>query len=406
MAIFSIALLLTILLLWSLVADRLATVPLTGPMVMTAGGLLIASTGIADLSNAHHAAYMLAELTLVVVLFSDAARINLQSLKKANRLPLQMLAIGLPGAMVAGILLGTWLFPELGFWSIALLAAILAPTDAALGDAVVSSESVPLLTRQTLSVESGLNDGLVVPVVLMLACGANISHNVGSAAEWLALGAQQIGFGVLAGVFVGWVGAWLLRAAMDAGTLGESWQGIASLALAGLAWSIAEMLHGNGFVSAFLAGLVFGNKLDRPAHFLFEFSEAEGRLLVLSTFALFGAVLLPEVLPYLNARVVIYALLSLTVVRMLPVVLSLLGTDSSWSERFFLGWFGPRGLASILFILLVGESGAIPQYDLMITIVFTTVALSILLHGASAGPLATFYGKHHTVVSARRGVKD
>ena len=169
LAIFSIALLLTILLLWSLVADRLATVPLTGPMVMTAGGLLIASTGIADLSNAHHAAYMLAELTLVVVLFSDAARINLQSLKKANRLPLQMLAIGLPGAMVAGILLGTWLFPELGFWSIALLAAILAPTDAALGDAVVSSESVPLLTRQTLSVESGLNDGLVVPVVLMLS---------------------------------------------------------------------------------------------------------------------------------------------------------------------------------------------------------------------------------------------
>jgi len=149
-----------------------------------------------------------------------------------------MLGLGLPGAMLVGMLAGAWLFPELGFWSIALLAAILAPTDAALGEAVVSSESVPPVTRQTLSVESGLNDGLVVPVVLMLACGANISHNIGSATEWIALGAQQIGFGVIAGVLVGLVGAYLLRTAMDAGTLGESWQGIASLALAGLIWMV------------------------------------------------------------------------------------------------------------------------------------------------------------------------
>ena len=396
MAIFSIALLLTILLLWCLIAERTASLPVTGPMVMTAGGLLLATTGIADTSNAHQAAHVLAELTLVIVLFADAAKINLQSLKKANNQPLRMLGLGLPGAMLVGMLAGAWLFPELGFWSIALLAAILAPTDAALGEAVVSSESVPPVTRQTLSVESGLNDGLVVPVVLMLACGANISHNIGSATEWIALGAQQIGFGVIAGVLVGLVGAYLLRTAMDAGTLGESWQGIASLALAGLAWSIAEAVHGNGFVSAFLAGLVFGNKLDRPAHFLFEFSEAEGHLLVLATFALFGAVLLPEALAHLDGRVVLYAILSLTVVRMLPVIMSLLGTTSSWSERFFLGWFGPRGLASILFILLVGESGQIPHYDLLTTTVFTTVALSILLHGVTAGPLATLYGKHRS----------
>jgi len=395
-AILSIALLLTILLLWCLIAERTASLPVTGPMVMTAGGLLLATTGIADTSNAHRAAHVLAELTLVIVLFSDAAKINLQSLRKANRQPLRMLAIGLPGAMIAGILAGAWLFPELGFWSIALLAAILAPTDAALGEAVVSSESVPLETRQTLSVESGLNDGLVVPVVLMLACGANISHNVGSATEWLALGAQQIGFGVMAGVLVGLAGAWLLRTAMDAGTLGESWQGIASLALAGLAWSLAEAIHGNGFVSAFLAGLVFGNKLNRPAHFLFEFSEAEGHLLVLATFALFGAVLLPEALAHTDGRVVLYALLSLTVVRILPVTMSLLGTASGLSERLFLGWFGPRGLASILFILLVGESGQIPHYDLLTTIVFTTVAFSILLHGLTAGPVATVYGKQQS----------
>lgn len=399
LTIFAITLLLGILLMWSLIAERMATTPITGPMVMVAGGLLIAATGAVDPYGAHQTAHLLAELTLVIVLFSDAARINLKSLLGANRQPVQMLAFGLPGAVLAGILAGSWLFPELGFWSIALLAAILAPTDAALGDAVVSSESVPELTRQTLSVESGLNDGLVVPMVLMLACGANISHNVGSASQWLALGAQQIGFGAVAGLLVGYVGAKLVRMAMDTDTLGQSWQGIASLALAGLAWSIAELIHGNGFVSAFLAGLIFGNQLQRPAHFLYEFSETEGRLLVLATFALFGAVLLPEVLPHIDGRVLLYALLSLTLVRMLPVLLSLSGSGSSWSERFFLAWFGPRGLASILFILLVGESGQIPQYELLTTIVFTTVALSIVLHGATAGPLSTIYGGHRSAAN-------
>lgn len=393
MTIHAIVLLLGAMLLWSLIAARMASAPVTGPMVMVFAGLVISSGSAIDTTTGHAAAHLLAELTLIIVLFSDAARINLRALKKGNRQPLRMLVFGLPGAIAVGTLLGLWLYPDLGFWSIAMLAAILAPTDAALGEAVVSSSAVPAATRQTLSVESGLNDGLVVPIVLLFACGANITHNLGVASDWILLAARQIGFGTLTGILVGYAGARITRAALDAGTLGQSWQGISSLALAGLAWAIAEMIHGNGFISAFIAGMVFGNTLQRPAAFLFEFSETEGQLLVLATFAVFGAVMLPEVWPQINATVLLYAIASLTIVRMLPIILSLLGTATDWRDRLFLAWFGPRGLASILFILLVGESGGIPHYELLTTIVFTTVALSVLLHGITAGPLASLYGK-------------
>ncbi len=385
--------LLLVLLIWSLVAARMTRSPITGPMVMVSAGLLISTTLTIESGNVYGAAYVLAELTLIIVLFSDASRISLSALKSGNRQPLRMLMIGLPGAIVVGTLIGLWLYPTLGFWSVALLAAILAPTDAALGEAVVSSQSVPESQRQTLSVESGLNDGLVVPMVLLLACGANITHNLGAASDWLLLAARQIGFGTIAGLAVGYVGAAATRRALDAGTLGQSWQGVASLTLAGLAWAIAEALHGNGFISAFIAGLVFGNTLQRPASFLFEFQETEGQLLVLATFAVFGTLMLPQVLTQIDAVVLLYALASLTVVRMLPIVLSLLGTATRWRDRLFLAWFGPRGLASILFVLLVGESSGIPQYELLTTVVFTTVALSVLLHGLTAGPLASLYGR-------------
>ena len=387
----AIVALLLVVLLWSLIAERLADSPITGPMVMVSAGLLTSSLFPLETGNTHAAAYFLAELTLIIVLFSDASRISLPALKQGNRQPLRMLLIGLPGCIAIGTLIGLSLFPTLGFWSVALLAAILAPTVAALGEAVVSSHSVPEPIRQTLSVESGLNDGLVVPVVLLLACGANITHNLGAATDWLLLAARQIGFGTLAGLAIGYAGALATRRALDAGTLGQGWQGVASLALAGLAWAIAELLHGNGFISAFIAGLVFGNSLQRPASFLFAFQETEGQLLVLATFALFGALMLPGVLTQIDGTVLLYAIASLSVVRMLPIVLSLLGTATRWRDRLFLAWFGPRGLASILFVLLVGESAGIPQYDRLTAVVFTTVALSVLLHGLTAGPLSRLY---------------
>jgi len=390
-----------VVLCWSLVARVLHSAPVTGPMVMTLAGLALAGTGMLDTESAVAVTHALAELTLIVVLFSDASRIDLRHLSRDFRIPRQMLLVGLPGAVLMGTLIGVVLFPEIGFWTAALLAAILAPTDAALGEAVVSSEKVPLRIRESLIVESGLNDGLALPVVLLLACFAGVSNGIDTASGWLAFGAAQICFGVLVGAAVGFLGAWLMQQSIARGWLGEQWQGIAALALAGIAWAAAESIHGNGFIAAFVGGLVFGEKLCRPAQFLFEFAETEGQMLVLGTFALFGAILLPTALAQLSWPVIAYALLSLTIVRMVPVLLSLSGLRLQLTTKLFLGWFGPRGLASILFALLIAEKTMIMHMETLSTIVFVTVLFSVLLHGVSAGPLSNWYSKH---ISTSEGV--
>lgn len=387
-----ILLLLIALLLWAMFADRLHSAPITGPLAVTTVGLLLAYWRPIEAESARLLTHALAELTLVVVLFTDAAKINVRSLLMNQCIPRKMLLIGLPGSIALGTLCGLWLFPKLGIWGAALLAAILAPTDAALGDAVVSNESVPLRIRQSLSVESGLNDGMVVPVVLLFACFTGFVHDIGSSTEWLVFGFQQIVFGSLAGLSVGYIGAHLLQWSINKQLLADRWQGIAALALAGIAWSGAELVHGNGFISAFVAGLLFGDQLRSPAHALFEFTESEGQILVLGTFALFGVALLPTALQNASPTVLVYALLSLTIVRMLPVLLSLIRVKLLLSSRFFLAWFGPRGLASLLFVLLIGEQSGLPQIELITTIVFCTVALSVVLHGITAGPIAKHYG--------------
>lgn len=388
-----ILVLLIVVFCWTLVASALHSAPVTGPMVLTLAGLALANHAMWDADAAAKITHTLAEITLVIVLFSDASRINLRRLSTDFRLPRQMLLLGLPGSVVLGTLAGLVLFPDIGFWSAALLAAILAPTDAALGEAVVSSKAVPVRIRESLSVESGLNDGLALPVVLLLACFAGVSNDIDTASGWVVFGAAQIGFGVVIGLAVGYVGARVMHRAIQRHWLGEQWQGIAALALAGIAWAAAESIHGNGFIAAFVAGLVFGEKLCRPAKFLFEFSETEGQLLVLATFALFGATLLPGALEQLSWPVVVYALLSLTAVRMLSMLISLRGQHLDLPSALFLGWFGPRGLASILFVLLVAEEAMIIHTETLTTVVFVTVFFSVVLHGISAGPLSVYYGK-------------
>jgi len=391
---------------WALLSQRLRSAPLTGPLVAMVAGYLIAQVTTIETDSAKPLTYALAELTLIVVLFSDAARIDLKALLYDHDIPRRMLMLGLPGTIALGTIIGLWVFPEFSFWSAALLAAMLAPTDAALGEAVVSNPSVPERIRQSLSVESGLNDGLVLPIVLLFACFTGYLHDNESSADWLIFGTTQIGFGLLAGVLTGYAGARMLRRAIDRQSLHNNWQGVAMLALAGIAWAAAELVHGNGFIAAFTGGLVFGNQLQRPVHFLFEFAETEGQILVLGTFALFGAALLPAALDYLSPAVVIYALLSLTVIRMLPVVVSQLCTSLQWSSRLFLAWFGPRGLASILFALLIAEQSGVPDIDLIEAIVFTTASASIVLHGITAGPLSTLYGRSVSIHEGENACND
>lgn len=379
---------------FGLVSRRLDGTLLTGPMLFAAFGLLAGPTGagLITLQISNQGLHILAEITLVLVLFSDAASIDLRRLRRDHNLPVRMLAIGMPLTIVLGALAALMLFADLSIWEAALLAAILAPTDAALGQAVVANPAVPVRIRLALNVESGLNDGIALSVVLVLAACASASQVSADASYWLSFGLTQITLGPLAGVFVGYVGARLVALCHRAGWLTESAEGIIALALAFGAYALAELVHGNGFVAAFIAGLVFGNTLAFKCKYLYEFAETEGQILILLTFMAFGLVMIPMAIPSIDAAYMLFAFLSLTVVRMLPVSAALMGTGIKPITSLFLGWFGPRGLASVLFALLILERADVAHKEVIFAAIIITIAASILLHGFTAGPFSRWYG--------------
>ncbi len=386
---------------FSLVAGRLQGTPLTPPMIFIAFGFLVGSGGleVAKVNPGHGLIHFIAEFTLILVLFSDAARIDLSRLRRDHNIPVRMLAIGLPLAIGAGALVAIQLFPQFSLWEAALLAALLSPTDAALGQSVVAEKAVPVRIRQAINVESGLNDGIALPAVLLFAALAGATQATADAGEWIGFGLMQILLGPIVGLVVGHIGARLLDTAAERGWAHISSEGIGVLALALFIYVIAELVGGNGFIAAFVGGVAFGNSVRNPCTFLFEFMETEGQLLMLITFLVFGAALLPEGLNHVNATMVLYAMLSLTVIRMIPVAVSFIGAGLKPPTYLFLGWFGPRGLASILFVLLILESTNIAHRSELFAITIITVALSALLHGVTAAPFARIYGR----LAARMG---
>lgn len=379
---------------FSVFSGKLQGTIITAPLVFIVFGFAIGEGGfgIARLDLDHGAIHLLAEATLILVLFSDAARIDLSRLRKDHNLPVRMLALGLPLVMVTGMAVAMLLFEHFSIWEAALLAAILAPTDAALGQAVVSDEAVPVRIRQAINVESGLNDGIALPVVLFLASAASAAQQ-SSTGDWLAFAAGQLILGPIVGAAIGFCGARALDVAAEREWSTTAFQGIGVISVALLAFVVAELVGGNGFIAAFIGGMVFGNSVRHPCTFLFEFMATEGELLVLITFLVLGAVMLPDALQHLNWTWVLYATLSLTLVRMIPIGLSLLGTGIRLPSYLFLGWFGPRGLASILFALLILEDAELVHGHELLSVTIITVVLSALLHGITAAPLAKAYGK-------------
>jgi NhaP-type Na+/H+ or K+/H+ antiporter len=363
-------------------------------MLFTAFGLVAgpAFLGIVPLQIDNQSVHLLAEVTLILVLFSDAANIDLGQLRRDHNLPVRMLLIGMPLTIALGAAAALLFFGSLGFWEAALLAAILVPTDAALGQAVVSNRLVPVRIRQALNVESGLNDGIALPFVLIFAALASAMHVDTGAGEWLLFGAKQVVFGPIAGIAMGYVGAKLVARCYQTQWMSETAEGMIALGLAFGAFALAELVHGNGFIAAFVAGLTFGNTLQHKCEFLYEFAESEGQILILLTFAAFGAAMLPQALSVATLSYVAFAIIALTLVRMLPVHLSMMGTGIKPVTSAFLGWFGPRGLASVLFVLLILEEVDIDNEATVFTVVIFTVALSVLLHGVTAGPAARRYG--------------
>ncbi len=380
---------------YSLISERLQGTVITAPLVFIIFGFLIGDGGLAVVSiqAEHGLIHTIAELTLILILFTDAARIDLSLLRRDHNLPVRMLTIGLPLTIAAGVLIAVWLFPEFTLWEAALLAALLAPTDAALGQSVVSSKIVPVRIRQAINVESGLNDGIALPIVLLLAAFASTASEVSEASDWIRFGLMQVTLGPIVGVAIGYIGARLLDFTTEKKWIGESFQGIGILALVLLAFVSAEMVGGNGFIAAFVGGMVFGNTIRHACASLFEFMETDGQLLMLITFMVFGAVLLPEGLRNFDLTVLLYAILSLTIIRMIPVAFSLIGTGVKLPTLLFLGWFGPRGLASILFVLLILEEYKFTHHEELLSITVVTVGLSTLAHGVSAAPFAKIYGR-------------
>lgn len=391
---------------FGLLSRRLGHGIVTPPLAFLGFGLLLAPEALTllglpspfeHLSALPPTIHLLGEITLVIVLFTDATQIDLRALRRELGLPIRLLAIGMPLTVALGAAAAAPLVPGLSGWEMALLGAILAPTDAALGQAVVTSKDVPLSLRQGLSAESGLNDGIAVPLVVIFASLSGIGEMIDGAqrttGECIAFAAQQVTLGPLAGAVVGAIAVVAMSWAIRRDSMDHAYQELAGIAIALIAYTAADSIGGNGFIAAFVAGLVLGNsKREEVCSRLYDFAEAESQLLMLVTFLLvglgFGWPTLSAATPHAWA----YAILSLTLIRVGPVLISLLGSDLSWAGRLFVGWFGPRGLASVLFALLLLEELHVPNADRIVEVVLLTVLLSVLAHGVSAAPLARAFG--------------
>jgi len=376
--------------LWSVLSNRLEHADLTAPIVFVAVGGRFAVTGLVDTSSAPETLKPLVEIALVWVLFSDAAGVPFRDVRRDLGRCLRLLGIGLPLTVAAGWALAYWFFPGLGFWLALLVAAALAPTDAALGLPVVANPVVPLRIRQLVTVESGVNDGIATPVVLLALAGA-AAEEIGGAA-WLGGALAELGIGVAVGSVVGTAGGWVLQRARRRGWAGVNFVGTAVLALAVLAYAAALGVHGNGFVAAFCGGLAFGATAGRRGPTELVFLEQASGLLSLLVWIAFGALALPIAAERADLVVLLYAILSLTLVRMVPVALACIRSGLDRGTVLFVGWFGPRGLASLVFALLALEQlGSFA--DEAVAVIAVTVLLSVLAHGLTAAPLASRYGR-------------
>jgi NhaP-type Na+/H+ or K+/H+ antiporter len=377
------------------VSKRLSGSPVTPAMVFAGLGLLAGPEVLdgVDLSSSGSTVRALAEATLAVVLFSDASRIDLRGLRRGAGVPVRLLGIGLPLTIALGTVVAAAVFGELSFEEALILAVVLAPTDAALGQAVVVHPRVPQRIRQGLNVESGLNDGICVPLLFAAIALADVESEVSGGRGAGTLLLEEIGYGALGGIAAGLVGAAIVVVAGRRDLIAGPWRQVIPVAATALAYGIAIALDGSGFIAAFVAGAVFRGALGRDPEELNRLTEEVGGILSGVTFVLFGAVLLGPALERLTWEIALYAVLSLTLVRMLPVAVAMLGSRARAPTVAFLGWFGPRGLASIVFAVIVVEESNLAHESVLILTTYVTVGLSVLAHGVTAAPLAARYAR-------------
>ena len=313
--------------------------------------------------------------------------------KREYAVPLRLLGIGLPLTIGLGALLAALIFDQLSVTEAIVLAILLAPTDAALGEAVVTEPRLPSRIRQGLNVESGLNDGICVPLLLIALAAADVEDKSTSGHHAITIVVEEIGYGILGGVAAGLAAAAVVAIAYRRNLISGSWLQVIPVAGAGLAYGIAVALGGSGFIAAFVAGAIFGGLVSQESEQASRLNEELGGLLGGVTFLIFGAVLLGPALKHVSWQIALYAVLSLTLIRMLPVAIAMIGTGARTPTVGFLGWFGPRGLASIVFAVIVVEEAHLPGAETILLTTYLTIGLSVLAHGLSAAPLAERYAR-------------
>ena len=403
-----LAILALFVLAYSLIAGRVERTWISGPIVFTVFGLLIGPVGLDLLSfkTDGETIRTLAELTLALVLFTDAAGADMRVLRRTEALPARLLLIGLPLTILLGFGVGMLLFDKLSLFEVALLATMLAPTDAALGKAVVTNEAVPDAVRQGLNVESGLNDGICVPILFVFLALA--TGKAGEGGPWqlaMKLVAEEIGIGLAVGLALTTMAALLLKYAKGKGWLTHTWIQIPVVALALGCFAVAQFLGGSGFIAAFSGGLLFGALAKQHRDEFLLAAEGTGDALALITWVVFGSAVVGQALGYFSWLDLVYAVLSLTVIRMLPVFLVLTGMGVSTEGKLFMGWFGPRGLASIVFGVIV-VNAHLPNSGPIAMTVVCTIMLSILSHGITANPWAKRFGARRRLAEGSGPVGD
>jgi NhaP-type Na+/H+ or K+/H+ antiporter len=395
----TLALVAVFVLIYSSIAGAVERSWISGPIIFTLFGLAIGPVGLDILSLDADGELIraLAEVTLALVLFTDAAGAHIGVLKRKSALPARLLLIGLPLNILLGFAIGALLFNDLSLFAIAILATMLAPTDAALGKAVVTNDEVPDEIRQGLNVESGLNDGICVPILFVLvALAFDKTGDRGPGVLAIQLVAKEIGIGLAVGLALTYVSVRLLKFARHKDWVTQTWIQIPVIALALSCFTVAQLLGGSGFIATFSGGLLLGfmdqHVSPRTKEEFLLASEATGDTLALITWVIFGSAVVGQALSSFSWTILLYSVLSLTVIRMLPVFVSLAGSDIDTEGKLFIGWFGPRGLASIVFAVIVIQSG-LPDSGILSMTVACTIMLSIVAHGITANPWASAYAK-------------
>jgi NhaP-type Na+/H+ or K+/H+ antiporter len=404
----TLALLAIFVLIYSSIGGGVERSPISGPIVFIVFGLLIGPSGlgVASLGLDNETIRLLAELTLALVLFTDAAGADLDVLRKTWGLPTRLLFLGLPLTILLGFGVGVLVFNNLSLFEVALLATMLAPTDAALGKGVVTNPAVPNGVRQGLNVESGLNDGICVPVLfLFLALALGHGSDQSTSALAFSFFTEEIGIGLVVGLALTTGTVWLLRLCHRRQLISHTWIQFPVVGLAVGCFATAQVLGGSGFIAAFVGGLLFGVRLKDHREGFLRAAEGTGDTFALLTWVIFGAVVVGPSFEYFSFSIFLYAVLSLTLIRMAPVFVSLAGLGVSLEGKLFLGWFGPRGLASIVFGVIVLNAN-LPNSHLLAHVMVWTVILSILLHGITANPWAKGFGRRRQLAKGSAGDED